>query len=127
MKILIAILKTCGNRMEKTEPLVKKEEKQTKTFDDRMLKFINSPNRRIMRIWHVITSVFYLEGLFHDSLLIAFRMYLVLEPGVKLFLTIRAMIMLLDIISTFMTAIPKEVKLKLNDSHDDPMIRKRER
>ena len=38
------------------------------------------------------------------------------------------MIMFLDVIFTFFTALPKETKLMLsNDSHDDPEIRKRER
>ena len=92
-----------------------------------MLWFIHTPNTRSMRVWSVFTSVFYFAGLFHDSLLIAFHMYLILEPGSKVFLTSRALIMLLDIILTFFTAIPKEVRLTLSDSHDDPMIRKRER
>ena len=37
------------------------------------------------------------------------------------------MIMFADVIFTFFTALPKETKLTLNDSHDDPEIRKRER
>ena len=78
-------------------------------------------------MWYVFTSIFYFIGLFHDSVLIAYRMYLILSLGSKLFVTIRAMIMFLDIISIFVTAIPKSIKFKLNDSHDDPIIRKRER
>ena len=41
--------------------------------------------------------------------------------------TTRSIIMLVDVFITFFTAIPKDVRVTLSDSHDDPMIRKRER
>ena len=127
MKILIAILKTCGNRMEKVGGAAYKEEKRDKTLDEYMLKFIHSPDERYMRAWSVIASLFYLLGLFQDSLSIAFHLYSLLGAGQKMMATARTMIMFADVVITFFTAIPKEVRVSLSDSHDDPRIRKRER
>ena len=46
----------------------------------------------------------------------------------KAWMIIRAVIMFIDIIVKFLTAIPKlDVPIVLDESHDDPAIRKRER
>ena len=75
IRILIAILKLCGNRMEKFETVIQKKEKRKKTCDDYMLKLINSPNDLRMRAWIVFSSLFYMIGLFLDSFMISFAMY----------------------------------------------------
>ena len=40
MKILIAILKTCGSWMDKIEIAIRKEEKRKRTFDELMAKYV---------------------------------------------------------------------------------------
>ena len=67
--------------MDKAEFAVKKEVKRAKTFDELMYKFIHSPDKRYMRTWNVIASIFYLIGLYQDSLSIAFHLYNLLGTG----------------------------------------------
>ena len=51
----------------------------------------------------------------------------ILSTNIIVITEIRAVISLLDVIFTFFKAVPKEIRITLNDSHDDPSIRKRER
>ena len=120
IKVLIAILKLCGNRMEKFETVVQKEKKRTETCDDFMVVLVKSPNTILMRAWSVFTSLFYMIGFFIDSILISYRIYPILITGQKLFTTFRAIIMLADIVVTFFTAIPKEIHIPVNDRQDNP-------
>ena len=113
--------------MDKLEVALKKKEKKKKTFDEHMLKFIQDPTERHCRVWLVFTSINYTVGYFLDPLYLAFHLLPLLETSRKLIATTRIFITLLDVLFTFFIAIPKEMRLTLNDSHDDPLIRKRER
>ena len=113
--------------MDKLELAIKKKEKEKKTFDDYLYKYITEPNKRSYRVWQVFVSISYTVGYFSDAFNLSFHMLPILGTGTKLLTSFRSIVMLLDVILTFTIALPKETKLTLNDSHDDPKIRKRER
>ena len=127
LKVLIAILKTCGYRMDKLEMKIKKKEKKKKTFNDYMFSIMQSPDTKHCRIWQVFASISYTAGYFIDTYLLAFHLMPILSTSLIVITEIRALITLLDVVFTFFTAVPKEIRITLNDSHDDPSIRKRER
>ena len=80
-----------------------------------------------MNLWFIIMSLIYYIGLIQDSLQLA-NMYFLLMPGWRLFTIFRALMMLIDIILTFFTAIPKSEKQSSDDKKfDNQKLRKKER
>ena len=106
MRVLLTILKLCGNRLDKLENVLNKEPEKKKDCNDRLIKYIRDPTDRIMVFWEIFLSIVYYVGLMQDSLDLA-NMYLFLEPGWRLINILRAFLMLVDIVVTFFTAIPK--------------------
>lgn len=81
IKILLAILKVCGGRMEKAEEVIEAEASKSKTIDDRMMQFIKSPDDSKVLAWDIFSTFFYLIGFIHDSFCIAFFLYPLLDKG----------------------------------------------
>ena len=75
MKVLLAILKICGNRIEKMDGVIEKEEKKTRAFDDRVMVLVMSPDTKNSRYWLVFTSIFYLIGIVQDMIVVARHNY----------------------------------------------------
>ena len=44
LKILLAVLKVCGGRMDKADEIIAKEANKSKTLDDWMMPLIRSPD-----------------------------------------------------------------------------------
>ena len=74
-----------------------------------MIKLINSPEERNMQIWTVLTSLIYMFGLFQDTYIAAFGLHPLLSYKHHAAYTIRTVITCTDVITTFFTAIPKEI------------------
>ena len=106
MRVLLTILKLCGNRLEKFDKVLNKEPKKKKNCNDRLIKYIRDPTDRIIVFWKIFLSVVYYVGLMQDSLNLA-NMFYLLEPGWRLINILRAFLMLIDIVMTFFIAIPK--------------------
>ena len=106
MRVLLTILKLCGNRLESLDKVFNKEPEKKKSCNDRLINYIRDPTDRIMVFWEIFKSVVYYVGLMQDSLNLA-NMFLLLEPGWRLINILRAFLMLIDIVMTFFIAIPK--------------------
>ena len=127
LRVLLAILKICGNRFDKYENILKEEKQKRRTVSDVLLLHIRDPTSRAMNLWFIIMSLIYYIGLIQDSLQLA-NMYFLLMPGWRLFTIFRALMMLIDIILTFFTAIPKSEKQSSDDKKfDNQKLRKKER
>ena len=84
MKVLLAILKICGNRMDKKNGAIQIEEEQTTvTFDMWMARYIVTPRMTLFQIFAVISSIGYLISAFIDPLIFMFRLEPLLDPTVK--------------------------------------------
>ena len=120
----------CGTTTDQSKAVIaaKEETTSTKGINDYAIKVVTDPNIRFRRYWFVISSIIYIAGFFIDTSQIAFELYPLLKFGMKSGNTCRAAIMMVDVIMTFFTAIPRStVKYTLNENHDDPKIRQRER
>ena len=120
MRILLAILKLCGNRLDKFEHAVKKEKSKKMSFDEKMTKYVRDPTTRPMNLWFIFLSVVYYIGIIQDSLQLA-NMFFILIPGWRLLTITRAFLMLIDIVTKFVIAIPKNAKdvRSQNDNFED--------
>ena len=105
---MLAVLKVCGGRMDKADEVITREANKNKTFDDWMMPFIRSPDNIKAQAWDIFTALVYIIGLVHDSFCIAFYLYPLLDVWQMEFVLGRALLMLVDNISTFFIAIPKQ-------------------
>ena len=76
IKVLLAILKICGNRMEKKDgnKIALPVENQNLSFNEWMARYIITPRMTLFQIFAVISSIGYLISAFLDPLILAFRL-----------------------------------------------------
>ena len=116
MKVLLAILKICGNRMEKKGGHIAIEIEETNvTFNQWMAKYIITPRMTLFQIFAVLSSIGYMISAFLDPFILGFRLQPLLDPYVKLLQTWLSFAMLIDITLLFITALPKEAIVRLEE------------
>ena len=114
--MLLAILKICGNRMEKKHTSIPIEiDNPNLTFDEWMARYIITPRMTLFQIFAVISSIGYLISAILDPYILGFRLQPLLDPKVKQLQTWLSFTMLLDICALFFTATPKEAIVKLEE------------
>ena len=118
LKVVLAILKICGNRIESLETKIEVEkEKQNNnrplTFDEQMRKYILTPTSRNFMYYASLMTLMYGISFFLEPYIVCFDLYPILSSKVKTIQSILSVLMVLDIVLHFFTAFPKEETIKL--------------
>ena len=75
MKVVLAVLKLCGNRMDRLDVKIEKQEKkQRKSCNELMAKYIITPDETAYQIYFMTTSLTYIMSYFNDPYTLAFRL-----------------------------------------------------
>ena len=121
LKVVLVVLKICGNRMDHSQTIIRAEQKKQKfSFDEWMGKYIILPNDRSKKTWNIFISNIYLISFFLDTFDNCFLLYPLLNPISMRISTFFSFFMIVDIILTFMTAYKKELKIEFDISDRQP-------
>ena len=104
LKVVLAILKICGNRMEhERHRIEEKEVKEKKTLDEWMVKYIKLPTSATKISWNIFICNIYVISFFADPFCLVFWFPLWIS-WIKTTQTIFSILMVIDILYTFITA-----------------------
>ena len=63
LRVLLAILKICGNRFDKYNNILKEEKQKRRTCNEILIYHIRDPTTKTMNLWFIIMSLLYYIGL----------------------------------------------------------------
>ena len=108
LKIVIAILRLANGKMVPvTDKKQQDEEKETISFDDKIVKYIFLPTGRVFLVWSTVANFIYLIQIFLDTAIIGYGFQPLKTPLITTTQSIMSGIMIVDVLRTFFTAIPK--------------------
>ena len=106
MKIVITILRMCSGRVTNDNSVQNTiKDQKTTNFDEFFAKFVIYPQSKYVLIWGMFMTIIYLLSIFLDSLVLAFHLHPLTNPGLQNWSTVFTIFMIIDIIVKFFVAI----------------------
>jgi len=114
IRVLLAILKICGGRFDKLEEAVQiKAAARRDTFEEWMGNYILTPSSSYHQYYGILMAQVYLISLFIDPYHMSFGLVPLYGWKNKTVQSICSGLILIDIISNFITAYPKDDKVRI--------------
>ena len=114
LRVLLAILKICGGRFDQLEDAIQvKAASKRDTFEEWMGNYILLPASSYFQYYGVLMAQVYLISLFLDPFHMSFGLVPLYGWKTKTVQSICSGLILIDILSNFITAYPKDDKMRL--------------